>query len=323
MSGEIPADRSPDDDRPPVTARHRLEYAAARTFAGLVALLPLGVAYVLARWAGSLAHLIDARHRRIARSNLRQRLTTPDGDPLPEREVRRIARASFRHLAMNALEMLVLEREMKRRGFDALVHTEGLHHLQDAVKRGPGTILVTAHLGNWEIMGATCSHIGVKGTAVFRPLDNPLLDRWVRTLRSSSLSQDVVPKKGAVRGLLRGLKRGRVAGVLIDQDARRHGIFVPFFGVPASTTPTPAELAIRTGTDIITGFAVRTGPGFRYHEWFEPPVEVAPSGDREADVQRIMTELNRRLEAAIRQAPEQWLWAHRRWKTRPPGEGTD
>ena len=95
---------------------------------------------------------------------------------------------------------------------------------------------------------------------------------------------------------------------------------MPFFGTPASTIPTPAELAIRTGASIITGFALRVGPGFRYHQRYDPPLEMPATGDQEADVLAIMTELNRRLEAAIRSAPEQWLWAHRRWKTRPPEE---
>jgi KDO2-lipid IV(A) lauroyltransferase len=304
-----------------VTLRHRLEYAAVRCFGALVSLVGVRAGYVLADLAGSLIHLVDGRHRRIARENLRARLTGPDGSPPPEREVRRIARASFQHLVRNGVEMLLLERTIARRGFDAIVETDGLHHLQEAAT-GPGAILVTGHLGNWEVMGATCRDIGVEGRSVYRPLDNPLLDRWVRSLRSG-LGQDVVPKEGAVRGLLRGLKEGRVVAVLIDQDPRRHGIFVPFFGTPASTIPTPAELAIRTGARIITAYALRVGPGFRYHERFDPPLEAPQSGDREADVRAIMTELNRRLEAAIRSAPEQWLWAHRRWKTRPPGEGTD
>ena len=112
-----------------------------------------------------------------------------------------------------------------------------------------------------------------------------------------------------------------MAVLLVDQDARRHGVFVPFLGAPASTIPTPAELALRTGAAIIPAFSERTGPGFRYVARFGPPVACAASGDHGADVLRITAEINRRLEDAVRAHPEQWLWAHRRWKTAPPTAG--
>jgi KDO2-lipid IV(A) lauroyltransferase len=105
--------------------------------------------------------------------------------------------------------------------------------------------------------------------------------------------------------------------LLVDQDARRHGVFAPFFGAPASTIPTPAELALRTGATILTGASVRVGPGFRYAAAFEPPVPVEETADHDADLVRVMTEVNARIEAVVRRAPEQWLWTHRRWKTQP------
>ena len=106
--------------------------------------------------------------------------------------------------------------------------------------------------------------------------------------------------------------------LLVDQDSGRHGVFAPFFGAPASTIPTPAELALRTGATILTGASVRVGPGFRYAGEFEPPVDVRDTGDHAADLLRITTEINARIEGVIRRAPEQWLWSHRRWKTKPP-----
>ena len=109
------------------------------------------------------------------------------------------------------------------------------------------------------------------------PLDNPLLDRWVRSTRRAA-GQTMIPKRGALLPMLKALRAGRLIVLLVDQDARGHGVFAPFFGAPASTIPTPAELALRTGAAIVTASSVRTGPGFRYHTWFDGPVEVKDTG---------------------------------------------
>jgi KDO2-lipid IV(A) lauroyltransferase len=301
----------------PVTLRHRLEYVALRTFAGLVRLCGLPAGYVLAKLAGTAIHRVDRRHREVARTNLRERYRDALGRPLTEREVRRIARDSFRHLVASAVEVIHLRREAKRRGLSEIVNLTGREHLTDALARGKGVILATAHLGNWEVMGAMCRELGVPFTTVYRPLDNPLLDRWVRSTRDDA-GQTMVPKWGAMKPLLKALRGGGMIVLLVDQDVRGHGVFAPFFGALASTIGTPAELALRTGATILTGSSVRAGPGFRFQAWFDPPVPVADTGDHDADVVRIMTDVNARIEAGIRRAPEQWLWSHRRWKTRPP-----
>ncbi len=298
--------------------RNVVEYAALRAFAGVVRLSGLRVGYALAAVVGELVHLVDRRHREIARANLREHFRDDEGRALPEREVRRIARGVFRHITKSAVEVLLLPRVLERRGLESVVDLSGGSHITEAIASGRGAILVSAHLGNWEVVGAAGRMVGCLFTTVYRPLDNPLLDRWVRESRSW-LEQEMVPKWGAIRPLLKALRDGRVAVILVDQDPRGHGVFAPFFGTPASTVATPAELALRTGAAIIPGFSVRTGPGFRYTAWIEPPVEVRDTGDREADLVRITAEINRRVEAAVRRAPEQWLWAHRRWKTRPPG----
>jgi KDO2-lipid IV(A) lauroyltransferase len=306
---------APAERRP--TLRHRIEYAALRGFAGLVSLLGLRVGYALAKGVGSAIHFFDARHRRVARSNIRQHYRDAAGNPLPEREVRRMARDSFRHLAMCAVEIIHLDREIKRRGMADIVVAGGVEHLRAAVAKGKGVIMATAHMGNWEILGAMCREFGVPFTSVYRPLDNPLLDRWVRANREAT-GQSLVTKDGALRELVRVLKTGGMVCLLVDQDARSHGIMAPFFGAPASTIATPAEFAIRTGSVILTGVSRRVGPGFRYAGALDPPVEVVDTGDREADVLRITSKINANLEAGIRLAPEQWLWSHRRWKTKPP-----
>ncbi len=301
----------------PPRLRHRVEYVVARAFAGVVARVPEPVAYWCARRAGDLLHAIDRRHVAIGRDNVRAHLLDASGAPPTEREVRRVVRGVFRHLVGIGVEMVRLPRTLARRGIDAVVELEGTEHLRAALDAGRGVLVVSGHLGNWEVMGAAGMGVGVHPVSVYRPLDNPLLDAWVRSLRGSEGS-DVVEKHGAVRGLLKALRAGRCVALLIDQDARGHGVFAPFFGTPASTIPTPAELALRTGAAIIPGFALRTGPGFRYRTWFEPALEVRADAEHDAEVLRVTAELNRRLERAVRRAPEQWLWLHRRWKTRPP-----
>jgi KDO2-lipid IV(A) lauroyltransferase len=299
------------------TLRHRIEYVALRGFAGVVRAIGLRAGYVLADWIGSAIHAVDGRHRRVARSNLRQHFRDADGLPLPEREVRRIARDSFRHLVACAVEIVHLPREVRRRGLSDIVSGTGREYLEQALAAKKGVIVAAAHMGNWEVLGALCSELGMSFTSVYRPLDNPLLDRWVRETRLAG-GQKLVAKEGALMELVRELRSGGMVVLLVDQDARSHGVLVPFFGALASTIPTPAEFALRTGCALLTGTTRRVGPGFRHFGRFDPPVEAVPTGDRGADVLRVMTQVNANLEAGIRLAPEQWLWAHRRWKTKPP-----
>lgn len=309
-------DAAATSERSP-TLRHRLEYAGLRSFAFLVTLAGRRASYALARGLGSLVHLVDRRHRVIARVNVRERFTFDGGRRPSTGEIRRIARDSFRHIATCAVELMHLPRVLASGEFREAVDVAGTEHVRAAIAAGRGVIMVTGHFGNWEVLGAQFRDFGVPFATVYRPLDNPLLDRWIRSTRADA-GQSMVPKEGALRPLLKALRGGGMVVLLVDQDPRSHGVFAPFFGTPASTIPTPAELALRTGAVILTGTSVRVGPGFRYDAWFDPPVEVKDTGDHAADLVRITSDINARIEAAVRRAPEQWLWSHRRWKTRPP-----
>jgi KDO2-lipid IV(A) lauroyltransferase len=230
-----------------------------------------------------------------------------------------MARATFLHVFTAAVEMVHLDDRIARTGMDGVVDVKGAEHVERALAAGRGCIWVACHLGNWEIAARVAKARGWPLTSVYRALDNPLLDRWMLAQRLAH-GQQMVEKHGALRPLVRALRENRIVVLLVDQDAGRHGVFVPFFGTPASTIPTPAELALRTGTVLVPSFPIRTGPGFRHELTFEAPVPAEDTGNHEADVLRITAAINERFEAAVRRTPTQWLWAHRRWKTRPPGE---
>ena len=148
----------------PPTLRHRLEYVLVLGFSALARMGPVAWGYWLARRIGWLLHLLDGPHRRVARDNLRTHLRDRGGEPLSEKEVRRLARASFDHMVMMAVELARLPRELERHGFEALLEVSGAEHVREALARGKGAILVSAHLGNWEVFGATAHFLGLELT---------------------------------------------------------------------------------------------------------------------------------------------------------------
>jgi KDO2-lipid IV(A) lauroyltransferase len=244
------------------------------------------------------------------------------GDTLAPHEARRIALACFRHFARITLDTVACSR-LAPEDLWPLVDYEGLEHIRDAYERGRGVLLFSGHYGHWELTALLQGWLGLPLTLITRPLDNPYLERRLAGIRSRSGNR-VVHRRNAVREMLRAVREKSGVAILIDQDARRDGIFVPFFGHPASTVPTLALLALRTGATVVPTFSVPVGR--RYRIVYEPPVPVADTGDRDADVARLTEEFTAIIERRIRERPEVWLWLHRRWKRRPerraaPGPG--
>ncbi len=262
---------------------------------------------------GALAGRLDLRHTRIARDNLRLAL----GDTLPERDRERILRACWRHFGKITFDALAFPR-LDRSSLGSILKVEGLQHAQGALEQGKGALIFSAHYGHWEAGAYTMGLLGVPFAVIARPLDNPILDRRLIELRGGT-GNAVIPKRRAVRETMKALARGAGVAILIDQDARLDGVFVPYFGRLAATTPTLALLALRTEAPIVPIFAsVETDATITVH--IEPVVPTRPSGDRDADVLRLTAECTAIVERWARRNPEQWLWMHRRWKTRPPGE---
>ena len=291
--------------------RHALETAAFRLVLAAARVLPRKWMLAAGALGGLLGWALDARHRRIADENL----ILAFGESLDARARGRLQRACWRHFGRITVDSLcLLQRDAAFvRG---LVEVEGEEMLRQAFARGKGVLLYSGHFGHWELAALAQGYAGLPLTLITRPLDNPVLETMLADLRTRS-GNTVVHKRNAVREMMRTLHGGGGVAIVIDQDARDAGVFVPFLGRPASTTPTPATLALRTGACLLAVFCIPRGDG-GYRIIYGPVDEAESTGDRAHDVTRVTAECTRVLEQWVRRYPAYWLWMHRRWKTAPP-----
>jgi KDO2-lipid IV(A) lauroyltransferase len=292
--------------------RHLFEAAMFGLLLGVARVTPRGVMRATGRMLGRLSYLLDARHRRIAANNLRLAY----GDRLSADEARRINRACWAHYGGITLETLAISR-MSTADIGRSVFFEGLENIRAPIEQGRSALVFTGHFGHFELAGVMSGHLGLPIALVARKLDNPYLERMLVKRRSLSGNR-VIHKGGAVRKIVKALREGVIVAIVIDQDARNRGIFVPFFGHPASTTPTMATLALRHDVPVVPCFCVAEGGG-RYRIVYEPEVPHVKTGDPDEDVRRLTAECTAIIERWVRRYPEQWLWMHRRWKTQPQG----
>jgi Kdo2-lipid IVA lauroyltransferase/acyltransferase len=284
--------------------RNWTEYALALAVVGSLRWTPLAVSNWLARrYAGLLDRAIP-RLRRVARANLAFALPGVEAEPVVDGVFRSIARI---------LVAFARFPEIRRETVGAWVRCEGMEHYDAAIRAGRGVLFATAHLGNWELSAFAHALFRSPMEVVVRPLDNPLIDALVERRRALSGNRPIA-KQEAARAILKALKANQAVGILIDQNsAPEAGVFVDFFGVPACAPVGFAKLAARSGAAVIPGFALWSEQERRYVLRFYPAVPM--TGDAASDTQAIQTQLER----VIREYPEQWLWIHRRWKTRPTG----
>ena len=194
------------------------------------------------------------------------------------------------------------------------IRYDGLENFTAAMAKGKGVLVATAHLGNWELSAFTHALMTAPMHIVVRPLDNPRLDAWVERRRTLS-GNHIIQKKEAAREILRALAAGDAVGILIDQNTTpAEGVFIDFFGRKACAGTAFVKFAHHTGAAVIPGYALWSDQEKRYILRFDPEIEM--TDDVQNDTQRVHTA----LEGVIRAHPDQWLWLHRRWKTRPPGE---
>ena len=294
---------------------HTAEYLALRGTVAALTALPWQRAGQLGARLGTLGFRPLGIRRAVVESQLRAAF--PD---LDDREILRISRASYAHLGRTAIETALVPSLDRSAIVDLVERVTGWNLIEDGIRAGRGIILVTGHLGNWELGGAYLAAHGVPVDAIVRHMANPRFDRYLNMTRAS-LGIRVVYDDQAVRQTPRALREGRLVAFLADQGVRGlASTFVPFFGRLAKTPRGPAVFALRLDAPIVFGAAIRQANG-RYHMAFEP-VEVTRTGDRERDTDEIVARYTAALERWVRIAPEQYLWQHRRWRRQPPNAPT-
>ncbi|MGA1369143.1 MAG: lysophospholipid acyltransferase family protein [Blastocatellia bacterium] len=291
-----------------------VEYGIARAILGGATLLPRTWALHFGYSVGAVAHRLLPHLRHHAETNLR--LAFPE---MAAAERDQIVREVFRTLGRLLAEVSQFPR-LNPVNIDRVVRYEGLSHFLDAQATGRGVIFLTGHLGAWELSVYAHSVYGYPSSFLARRVDNPLVERLAERYRTMYGNRSI-DKKTGLREVIRTLKAGGVVGILADLNALRpEGIFCDFFGVPAATTVGVATLALRTDAVVLPGYLVWEEAEQRHVLHFEPPIETVRTGDSDADVQVNTARYTALLESIIRRYPGQWLWIHRRWRTRPPGE---
>lgn len=289
----------------------RLAEGGLLILAGCLRLLPRPALLWLGRRLGDLLSWTLPRRRAVARQNL----TLALGRERTGEELRSLCRRSFQHLGMTLVEVLTFL--FRSPAVLPQVSVEGMDHLERAVGRGRGVLLLAAHLGNWELLAAAHGLSGYPLSVVARPMDSALLDWLVTRFRERS-GAEVIAKRRALPEVLDALRRQRMVAILLDQNAtRREGVFVPFFDRPASTSKSLALLALRSEAPVVPVFIHREPDG-GHRVIVEPEIPSPGTGDLENDVVAYTAAFTRCVERAVRRWPEQWFWMHDRWRTRPP-----
>lgn len=307
------ADVSTDGPARSPPLRHRIEYAGFRVLLAALSVVPEIVAVRLGTLLGRIAGSV----LRIRRKEVDEHLALV----FPEKDRRwrdRVARESYGHFGREAVTLFRMIR-WSPSTIEERVRIGSLEEIQREAERGRGVVLLTGHIGNWEVAGAALAARGLPLDVVGKGMSNRRFEADLFAARER-LGMRVIEMSDAPKGVLRSLGGGRVTAIVGDQNAHRHGIFLPFFGRLAATARGPALFALRTGAPVFVGFAIRqAGPDQRYLVRLER-LDHETTGDVERDIRRLMLAYHERLEEAIRAVPEQYLWQHKRWKTRPPGE---
>lgn len=304
------------DTAPPPRFTDYVEYAIFRAATAFFGLLPRRVALSAGALLGAFLYRVARPQRRVALYNLR--LAFPDKS---EAERRAILRRSCRNLGRIAAEFCHLSSltPASVRDYVGVDDPQRWHDiLTEAAARG--AVVLTGHLGNFELLAYAHGLLGHPITLVHRPMRNPLVDRSITGLRARAGTTSLA-KKMAAKAALRALHDHRIVAIPADQNqTRRYGVFVDLFGLPASTTPGPARLAMLSRSPLLPVFLVREGESEKHRIVVLPEIELVNTGNRDQDVVTNTQRCTAVIEDMLRRYPDQWIWFHKRWKTRPLGE---
>ena len=291
-----------------------LEYWLVVGVARTLGWLPRSLARLLAGGLAGSIYRAHGRLRRVGHRNLEMALPA-----LSAAERDRILRGVFRHLGWQLVEFCRMTRYTPENTRN-WIRTEGLDHYLAAKARGKGVLVVTGHLGAWELSSFYHSLMGYPMSMIARPLDNRRLDTFVNGIRCLHGNR-VVPKDDFARGLLRAMRANHTVGILMDTNMTPpQGVFVDFFGKQACTASGVARVALKTGAAVLPGFMLWEPSEGKYVLHFGPELVFERTGAAEADILAATQLCASTTENWIRRYPDQWLWIHRRWKTRPAGE---
>ena len=283
-----------------------LLYLALRAVVMVVHMFPYRMARNIGRLAGRVLYAVDRKHARIAAKNLHRSRGVCPPDEVPAFILR-----IYQHFGQSLVEVLMMSRLLQRHEFTKVVHLR-TENFDRCVNEGRGAIVVVAHQGNWEMIGVACTLAGYPVHSLMRPIDNPWIDAYLRHFRTLT-GQKMIPRDRALGEMIRVLQRKKFLIVQVDQDARESGVYVNFFGRPASTHRAAATLALKYNAPIVLANMYREGA--INHCVISDPFYPDAFRDQPDPVRAITQAITDLLEEYIRQHPEQWFWIHDRWKT--------
>jgi KDO2-lipid IV(A) lauroyltransferase len=301
--------------KPRIDLVDRLVYVALRLVTMCAHSWPVALNLQIAKLIGSILYRVDRKHRHRAHGNLRR--SFPD---MPERRIARVAEESMQHMCVLAVEVMFTTRLIRIDTFARYVTLERFtESLQLLLRKQQGLIMLTGHYGNWEILGYVLATLGFPTTSIARPLDNPYVSDWVFGVRERT-GQRIIAKKGATEEVIDVLDHHGVVGFIADQNAGSKGIFVDFFGRKASTYKSIGLIAMQYEVPVIIGYARRTGEPFCFHCGAQDIIYPDDWKTQDDPLRYITQRYTKAIEDMVRADPAQYLWVHRRWKTRPKGE---
>jgi Kdo2-lipid IVA lauroyltransferase/acyltransferase len=294
--------------------RFRVEYALLWCVVKTIGVLPRSLARAVGIGLGLLIYLLHGKLRRVGMRNLDLAFPQKSAG-----ERRKIVRGVFTSLGRQFAEVCLFPL-YTRENIGQVVIYDGFENFDRAAQLGKGVLFLTGHLGGWELSAFSHSLYGHPLRFVMRPLDNPYLDRLVRDYRTMHGNIPIL-KHDPVRELLRAMKEGATVGILMDTNMMPpQGIFVDFFGIPACTPSGLARIALRTDAAVVPGFTLWDPVLRKYRLRFDPALKLIRTGDSDADIVANTQLFTTVIEDFVKRYPDQWLWVHRRWKTRPPGQ---
>jgi KDO2-lipid IV(A) lauroyltransferase len=297
-----------------VSVREAAEFTVVWVFVYGMRLLPRGLARAVGAAIGAIAFRVLGRLRRVGVRNLE--LAFPE---MTAEERKAILRSEYRNLGLLLAEFCKMP-DYTAVTASRFIRYEGLENYLAARERGKGVLVLTGHLGAWELSSFYHSLMGMPMGMVIRRLDNPLVDAFVNRIRCLNGNR-VIHKDDFARGLIASMRAGETVGILMDTNMTPpQGVFVPYFGVLACTASGMARIAAKTGAAVVPGFLLWEESERRYVLHFGEELKVVHTGDSEQDALVNTATFTAAIEGYVRQYPGQWLWVHRRWKTRPAGE---